>query len=104
MALTRSFKETVKARADRDPAFRRGLLQEAIQAMLENDVAFGKTLLRDYINATIGYEKLAKGVKLPPKSLSRMFSAKGNPGINSMFSIIAYLQSQEGVTVQARVK
>jgi hypothetical protein len=43
MALTRDFKETVQARAQRDPAFREALLQEAIEAMLAA-----------YINATVG--------------------------------------------------
>ena len=30
MALTRDYKETVQARAQRDPAFRRALLREGI--------------------------------------------------------------------------
>ena len=32
MALTRDFKETVQARAQRDPAFREGLLKEGSSA------------------------------------------------------------------------
>jgi hypothetical protein len=31
MALTNAFKETVKARADRDPAFREALFTEAVE-------------------------------------------------------------------------
>jgi outer membrane protein assembly factor BamD (BamD/ComL family) len=52
MALTRDFKESVQARASRDPAFRQALLQEAVAAMLEGDLATGKAILRDYINLT----------------------------------------------------
>ncbi len=51
MALTRDFKETVMARARRDPEFREGLLREAVECLLANDMDAGKIRLRDYINA-----------------------------------------------------
>lgn len=53
MALTRSFKDTVKARAERDPAFREALLAE-VMAQVDSDT--GKALLRDDINALIGVD------------------------------------------------
>ena len=59
MALTRDFKETIQARAARDPAFRRELLREGVQCLLASEVDTGKTVLRDYINATVGFEELA---------------------------------------------
>ncbi len=59
MALTRDFKETIQARAARDPAFRRELLREGIQCLLSGDLDTGKTVLRDYINATVGFEELS---------------------------------------------
>ena len=46
MALSRSFKETVQARALRDAAFRRALLREGIEALLEGDFEAAKTILR----------------------------------------------------------
>jgi hypothetical protein len=46
MALTREFKKTVKARAERDPAFREALLTEAIEQLLAGDVETGKAVLR----------------------------------------------------------
>ncbi len=58
MALTRDFKETIQARAARDPAFRRDLLREGVQCLLASEVDTGKTVLRDYINATVGFEEL----------------------------------------------
>ena len=68
MALTRDFKQTVKARVERDPAFRAALLSEAVQEMLGGDMDVGKAVLRDYINATVGFERLAKetGIVLLP--------------------------------------
>jgi DNA-binding phage protein len=100
MALTRSFKETVKARADRDPAFKEALLTEGLNALLEGDLETGKAVLRDFINATVGFEELARATGTPSKSLMRMFSAAGNPSASNLFSVIHELQVKSGVTLQ----
>lgn len=97
MALTREFKETVKARVDSDPAFRAALLKEAVELMLEGDVATGKAVLRDYIKATMGFEGLADEVGTPSKSLMRMFSPSGNPSADNLFAVISQLQKATGV-------
>ncbi len=102
MALTREFKETVKARAQRDPEFRKALLVEAVDLLLEGDVETGKALLRNYVNATIGFEELAKQVNFSPKSLMRMLSAKGNPRADNLFSVISHLQKASGVHLAVR--
>jgi len=98
MALTRDFRATVKARAERDPAFRVGLLEEALNAFLDDDVETGKILLRDYVNATLGFEALASEMDKSPKSLMRMLSVEGNPRANNLFSMLARLKAHEGVT------
>ncbi len=100
MALTREFKQTVKARAERDPAFREALLTEAIEQLLSGDIETGKAVLRDYIKATIGFEKLAKVTGTPSKSLMRMFSANGNPRANNLLAVIAELQRVSGVHLE----
>ena len=97
MAITRDFKDTIRARALRDSEFRQGLLTESIENMLAGDTETGKALLRDYINATIGFEKLANMTEKSSKSLMRMFSPGGNPTANNFFGIIHTLQQQEGV-------
>lgn len=97
MALTRSFKETVKARAERDPAFRDALLTEAVEQFLAGDLATGKAVLRDYINATIGFERLAAETGSSSKSLMRMLSPDGNPTANSLFGVLNKLQQSEGL-------
>ena len=74
MTLTRSFKETVKARIERDAEFRETLLREGIECLLSSDVDTGKAVLHDYINATIGFENLSAVTKTPSKSVMRMFS------------------------------
>jgi DNA-binding phage protein len=100
MALTRDFKETVMARAQRDPAFREGLLTEAIECFLGGDIATGKILLRDYINATIGFQQLARVTGKKDTSLMRMLGPKGNPAAGNLFELIALLQKHEGVRFQ----
>ena len=102
MPLTRSFKETVHARAARDPAFRQALLQQAVQVLLEGDVVSGRSILRDYINATIGFEALGEATQTPPKSLMRMFSPKGNPTAANLFAVLTALQAQTGVHLEVR--
>ena len=97
MTLTRDFKATVRARVERDPAFRQALLQEAVQALLEGDAASGRMVLRDYINATIGFEALAELTHTPAKSLMRMFGPKGNPQARSLFPVIAHIRRRESL-------
>ena len=55
MPLTRSFRETVRARARRDIKFRQALLGEAMQALLDGNLEEGRSALRSWINATIGF-------------------------------------------------
>ena len=102
MALTRSFKETIKARAAIDPAFRQALLSEGLNALIDGDLGAGKAILRDYINATIGFDALAEAVGTPPKSLMRMFSAKGNPSASNLFAVIGALRRETGATLEVR--
>jgi DNA-binding phage protein len=102
MPLTRNFKETVKARAEHDTAFRAALLSEAVEALLDGDTATGKTVLRDYINATVGFEALAESVGKDPKSLMRMLSKTGNPRAENLFAIMHHLQEATGVQLEVK--
>ncbi len=72
MALTRDFKETVQARAQRDPVFRQALLEDGIACLLAGDVETGKIVLRDYINATISSDPLSP--------FAETFEKSGIPG------------------------
>jgi DNA-binding phage protein len=102
MALTRDFRNTVRARVLRDPAFRRELLREGIESFLAGDVETGKSVLRDYINATIGFNELAEITHRSPKSLMRMLGPSGNPYARNLFEIVSCLQKKTGV--QFKVK
>jgi DNA-binding phage protein len=99
MPLTRDFRRTVKARADRDPAFRAGLYQEAVQEMLDGDFATAKILLRDFINATVGFAQLGNRVDVPEKSLMRMFGPTGNPRAENLIAVVAALKDECGLSL-----
>jgi len=104
MALTRDFKETVQARAKRDPAFAQALLQEAVAALLDGDLATGKAVLRDHINATIGFEALGRATGTPPKSLMRMFGPRGNPQASNLSAVLGHLQKHGGFHLAVRAE
>ena len=102
MALTRDFKETIRARVKRDPGFRKALLREGIENFLSGDVETGKIILRDFINATVGFTKLSDVTRRSAKSLMRMLGPGGNPQARNLFEIVAYLQRAEGVRFEVR--
>jgi len=102
MALTRDFKETIRARVKRDPGFRKALLREGIENFLSGDVETGKIILRDFINATVGFTNLSDATHRSAKSLMRMLGPRGNPQARNLFEIVAYLQKAEGVHFEVR--
>ena len=104
MALTKDFKDTIQARAQRDPAFRKALLKEGVECLLAGDVDTGRAVLRDYINATIGFEELSQVFDKSSKSLMRMFGPKGNPQASNLFAVIHYLQAQEGILLELKAR
>ena len=87
MALTRDFKKTVVARVERDPALAKQLLDEATALLISGEAETARVILRDLVNATLGFEQLAKLTDVPSKSLHRMLSARGNPSMDNLAAI-----------------
>ncbi|HEX3880914.1 MAG TPA: transcriptional regulator [Bryobacteraceae bacterium] len=104
MPLTHDFKETIRARAQREPEFRRALLREAIECLLNGDLDTGKSVLRDYVNATVGFPKLEKRTHIPVKSLMRMLGPQGNPSVANLAIILTALQKTERVRFELAIK
>jgi DNA-binding phage protein len=102
MPLTKDFKETIRARVQRDPHFRQALLREGLDNFLSGDVETGKLVLRDFINATVGFAKLGRATDRSAKSLMRMLGPTGNPQAKNLFEIVSYLQRAEGVRFEVR--
>lgn len=100
MPLSREFKHTIRERAERDPAFRLAMLQDALSALDTGEAFDAKILLRDFINATIGFQALGEAVGRHPKTLMRMFSPKGNPGLDALADVLKELATREGYIIK----
>jgi len=94
MALTRDYKETISERAHNDEQFAYALFDEAINLFLNGEPDVARLVLRDLVNATVGFEELAKEIEKPSKSLHRMLSAKGNPTMENLTRIIKVLKQK----------
>jgi DNA-binding phage protein len=102
MALTRDFKHTVVARVKRDPAFAKGLLDEAATLFLNGEPDVARLILRDLVNATVGFEALAAATGKAAKSLHRMLSTNGNPSMDNLAAIFDVLRKELRVDLKAR--
>lgn len=100
MALTRDFKETVNARVQRDPEFATALLNEAVSLFLNGEPETARLILRELVNATVGFEELAIETSKPSKSLHRMLSAKGNPTMDNLTTILNVLRKKLNVDIK----
>ena len=102
MALTRDFRQTISERMARQPKFARALLGEAAALLLNGEPESARRILRDIVNATIGFEGLAKDTGRPSKSLHRMLSSQGNPSMDNLSAIFGAVRRQLGVQIEAR--
>ncbi len=100
MSLTRDFKETIKARVQRDSAFATALLDEAVSLFLNGEPETARLVLRELVSATVGFEELAIATSKPSKSLQRMLSAKGNPTMDDLTNIINVLCKKLNVDIK----
>lgn len=102
MALTKDFKETINARVQRDPEFAAALLDEAVSLFLNGEPETARLILRDLVNATVGFEELAIETSKPSKSLHRMLSAKGNPTMDNLTTILNVLRKELRVDIKVQ--
>jgi DNA-binding phage protein len=73
--------------------FRRSL-DEAATLFLSDEPETARVILRDLVNATLGFEQLAKMTETPSKSLHRMLSPKGNPSMDNLAAIFGAIGSR----------
>lgn len=102
MALTRDFKQTIVERVQRDPLFAQALFDEALTLMLTGEPETARMILRDLINSTLGFETLAERTDRPAKSLHRMFSARGNPSMDNLTSVVGSLRDWLNLSIEVR--
>jgi DNA-binding phage protein len=53
------------------------------------------------VNATLGFERLAKVTAMPSKSLHRMLSLKGNPSMDNLAAIFDAVRKRFTVALTA---
>lgn len=102
MALSRNFKQTIADRAERDPAFATAMLDEAATLFLNDEPDVARAVLRDLVNATVGFETLARKTRTPSKSLHRMLSVAGNPTMDNLAAIFGTIRKSLKVSLRVR--
>ncbi len=100
MPLTRDYRETILARARRDPEFRELMFADGVERLLAGDVEVARLTLRDYIEATVGFEGLAALTGRPPESLACMFGKEGSPTAGDLLEVVCTIQRHEGVRLE----
>lgn len=103
MTLARDFQQTVTLRVERDAEFAKALLDEAATLFLSGEPDAARLILRELVNATMGFEQLAALTDKPSKSLHRMLSPKGNPGMDNLVTIFSALKNCLDVRFDVRV-
>lgn len=109
MGLTVDYRETVVNRIKRDPAFAKALLDEATELLLTGEAEAARIVLRDLTHGLLGFERLAEITGTPSKSLHRMLSTRGNPGMDALSAIFSQLtkatfRSKPTVHVDGKLK
>lgn len=100
MVLTRDFREAIKDRAARDPAFAKAMLNDAATTFLNGEPHVARLILRDLVNASVGFEHLASETNRPSKSLHRMLSAQGNPSMDNLAAIFGAVRKRLGLAFE----
>jgi len=101
--ITRDARQTIQERVQADQAFAAALLNEAASLFLNGEPETARLILRDLVNATVGFEELAKETARPSKSLHRMLSARGNPTMDNLTAILQVLRKRLGVSLDVQV-
>lgn len=102
VVLTQNFKEAVKGRILRNPAFAKAMLDEAATAFLNGESHVARLILHDLVNASVGFENLVTETMRPAKSRHRMLSEQGNPSMNALAAIIGAIRKRLGVAFEVQ--
>jgi DNA-binding phage protein len=101
--FTRGFSQTVRKRAARDEAYRKGLLLEVVNEILDGNLDASKAMLHDFIDATITFPELGKKLNKPSKSIRRLLGPEGNPRMDRIVEILKVLQYEEHIRMHVVV-
>jgi DNA-binding phage protein len=88
---------------DENPHMSAEMLEGALNLILSGELDDGRLLLRQFVNATIGFQELARRTGKVDKTLMRSLSASGNPTAANLFEIVQACMKAEGVTAAAQL-
>lgn len=94
MPLTRDFKITVVERLKREPELAKAMYDEAVELLQSGEPDVSREILRTLVNATVGFDELARKTSGDKHSLHRMLSARGNPGMKNLSAILRVLRAE----------
>ena len=103
MALTRSYRETVVARIQRDRKFAHLLYAGALEMLMEGETAEALSRLRDLVHAQITFKELARQTGLGEKTLHRMLHRNGNPTARNLGLIVRHIAEDLGINPRVQV-
>ena len=104
MMLTRTFEKSIRERVKSDRDFKIELLVEAANSFLQGEPETARLILRDLVNATVGFEALAKQLGVPAGRLHSMLSVTANPSMSHLSAIFEALQKELKVSLLAEAK
>ena len=100
MPLTLDHKETVHARARRDPEFRGYRLAGGVECLLAGELELAKRDFLSCIAGVGGFEALGEMTGKSPESLEEMFGPEGDPSARDLFEVLVCLQRHEGLVIK----
>jgi len=98
------YNTSIKNMIEERPEMAREMLEDALDSLIAGDVDDGRLMLRQYVNATIGFQELAKRTGKIDKNLMRSLSPDGNPTAENLFAIIRACAEAEGFVIATSVR
>lgn len=95
MQLTENFKSALFQRMDREPDFRKALLDEIVECFNQDDVVIGKLMLGDFVEGTLGKKRLGKQTHKSPASLNQILDPEIDSETQELFDLIDHLRKNE---------
>ena len=79
------------------------MLEHAVNRIFAGDLVEGRLLLRQYVNATLGFQELARRTEKIDRGLMRMLSKDGNPTATNLMEIVRACADVEDVDITAKL-
>lgn len=96
--------EVIVEQLKSDREFLKEHLCDAFNSLFTGDHRVACLMLRDIVNATIGFQQLAKKLGKKDKTVMGYLGGKSNPTISNLFAIVYAVIEHEHLVVDAQFK